>query len=165
MAQTHRSLSLPWRLMRYLNQRVMPKTRPEERAGGLVLLLTTTGRKSGLPRQTRLQYELDNDVIYVAAARGQRADWFRNVLVHPRVEVQVKGKRQFGLAEPITDPVRIADFLELRLKRHPLMIRLMLLSHRLVRADRAHLERLAAKLAMVVIHFPADALDSKTGEW
>ena len=165
MTQTQRSLSLPWRLMRFLNRHLMPKTRPEVRLGGLVLLLTTTGRKSGLPRQTRLQYEKEEGMIFVAAARGQQADWFRNILVNPHVEVQVDGQALRGLAEPITDPVRIADFLELRLKRHPLMIRLMLLSHGLVKTDRAHLERLAANLAMVAIRFPADALDSKPGEW
>ncbi len=157
MTQTHRTLSLPWRLMRFLNRRLMPKTRPEVRLSGLVLLLTTTGRKSGLPRQTRLQYEKDGGVIYVAAARGQQADWFRNIVANPRVEVQFEGQSLRGLAEPITDSIRIADFLELRLKRHPLMIRLMLLSHGLFRTDRVHLERLAAQLALVAIRFQTDA--------
>jgi deazaflavin-dependent oxidoreductase (nitroreductase family) len=157
MSPTHRSLSLPWRLMRLLNRHVMPRTRPEVRLSGLVLLLTTTGRKSGLPRQTRLQYEKEEGVIYVAAARGQQADWFRNILANPRVEVQFEGQSLRGLAEPITDSTRIADFLELRLKRHPLMIRLMLLSHGLVRADRVHLERLAAQLALVAIRLQTDA--------
>lgn len=156
MTQTHRSLSLPWRLMRFLNRRLMPKTRPEVRLSGLVLLLTTTGRKSGLLRQTRLQYEKEEGVIYVASARGQQADWFRNIVAHPRVEVQFEGQSLCGLAKPITDPVRIADFLELRLMRHPLMIRLMLLSHGLVKTDRAHLEQLAANLAVVAIRFPTD---------
>jgi deazaflavin-dependent oxidoreductase (nitroreductase family) len=157
MTQTHRSIGLPWRLMRFLNRHVMPKAKPEERASGLVLLLTTTGRKSGLPRQTRLQYEKEEGVIYVAAARGQRADWFRNILANPRVGVQLEGQSLRGLAEPVTDPTRIADFLELRLKRHPLMIRLMLLSHGLVKTDRAHLEQLAAKLAVVAISLQTDA--------
>jgi deazaflavin-dependent oxidoreductase (nitroreductase family) len=62
--------------MRFVNRRVMPKTHPEVRLSGLVLLLTTTGRKSGRPRQTRLQYEKEGGVIYVASARGQQADWF-----------------------------------------------------------------------------------------
>jgi len=152
-----RSPSLPWRLMRFLNRRLMPKTRPEVRLSGLVLLLTTTGRKSGLPRQTRLQYEKEEGVIYVASARGQQADWFRNILANPRVEVQFEGQSLRGLAEPITDSTRIAVFLELRLKRHPLMIRLMLLSHGLFRTDRVHLERLAAQLALVAIRFQTDA--------
>ena len=157
MTQAHRSIGLPWRLMRFLNRHVMPKIKPEERASGLVLLLTTTGRKSGLPRQTRLQYEKEGGVIYVAAARGQQADWFRNILANPRVGVHLEGQSWHGLAEPFTDPARIADFLELRLKRHPLMIRLMLLSHGLVKTDRAHLERLAAQLAVVAIRLQTDA--------
>ena len=151
MTPAHRSLGLPWRLMRFLNRRLMPKTRPEVRLSGLVLLLTTTGRKSGLPRQTRLQYEKEGSAIYVAAARGQQADWFRNILANPHVEVQIEGQSLRGMSEPITDPVRIADFLELRLERHPLMVRLMLLSHGLIRADRVHLEQLAAGLALVRI--------------
>src|SRR5512135_275514 len=106
MTQTHCSLSLPWRLMRFANQRLMPKTRPEVRLSGLVLLMTTTGRKSGLPRQTRLQYEKEGGVVYVAAARGQQADWFRNIVANPHVEVQIEGQSLPGLAEPITDPVR-----------------------------------------------------------
>ncbi len=151
MTQTHRSLSWPWRLMRFLNRYLMPKTRPEVRLKGIVLLLTTTGRKSGLPRQTRLQYEKQDGTLYVASARGQQADWFRNILANPHVEVQLEGQAWRGLAEPITDSVRIADFLELRLKRHPLMIRLMLLSHGLVKTDRARLEQLTAGLALVAI--------------
>ena len=151
MADIHR-LSFPWRLMRFLNRHLMPKTKPEVKLSGLVLLLTTTGRKSGLPRQTRLQYEKYDGVIYVASARGQQADWFRNIVANPHVEVQIEGQSLRGLAEPITDPARIADFLELRLERHPRMIRAMLLSHGLLaRPDRAHLEQLAAKLAMVAI--------------
>ena len=43
--------------------------------GRLVLLLTTTGRKSGLHRVTPLQYEEIEGKIYVGAARGQKADW------------------------------------------------------------------------------------------
>jgi deazaflavin-dependent oxidoreductase (nitroreductase family) len=139
--------------MRFLNRRIMSRTyKPETRLGNLVLLLTTTGRKSGLPRVTPLQYEEDNGVIYVGAARGQEADWFRNIVANPRVEVQMKAGRFRGVAEPITDPARIMDFLELRLKRHPQMVGAMLLLHGLLpRSSRARLEQLAAKLALVAI--------------
>jgi deazaflavin-dependent oxidoreductase (nitroreductase family) len=120
--------------------------------GRLVLILTTTGRKSGLPRATPLQYEEQDGLIYVASARGQRADWFRNVVADLRVEVQVGARRFHGLAEPITDPARIADFLELRLRRHPHMIGAMLRGEGLpARPDRAQLERFAAKIAVVAI--------------
>src|SRR3989304_6095912 len=89
--------------------------------GRLVLLLTTTGRRTGRPRVTPLQYEELDGVFYVASARGGQADWFRNILANPRAGVRVKPRRFYGQAEPITDPARVADFLELRLARHPRM--------------------------------------------
>jgi deazaflavin-dependent oxidoreductase (nitroreductase family) len=152
MTDVRRSPGFIWRIMRFLNRHVMPKTRPEVKLKGLVLLLTTTGRKSGLPRQTRLQYEEQAGVLYVAAARGQDADWFRNIVANPHVEAQINERRFHGVAEPITDPARIADFLELRLQRHPQMVGAMLLLHGLpMRPHRANLEQLAAKLALVAI--------------
>src|SRR3989304_3801695 len=85
--------------------------------GRLILLLTTTGRKTGLPRTTPLQYEEVDGVYYVASARGAKADWFCNLLAPTEVEVQVKSRRLRGNAEPISDSMRIADFLELRPRR------------------------------------------------
>jgi len=120
--------------------------------GRLVLLLTTTGRKSGLPRVTPLQYEERDGIIYVAAARGTKADWFRNIVANPNVQVQVGSRLFDGLAEPITQPDRIADFLELRLQRRPRMVGAMLRSEGLPpHPNRAQLEQYAAKLALVVI--------------
>jgi deazaflavin-dependent oxidoreductase (nitroreductase family) len=120
--------------------------------GRLVLLLTTIGRKSGLPRVTPLQYEEVDGIYYVAAARGQKADWFRNIMAHPQVAVRVRNKHFHGLAEPITDPARIADFLELRLERRPRMIGALFQAQRLsARPDRVQLEQYAANRAMVII--------------
>jgi deazaflavin-dependent oxidoreductase (nitroreductase family) len=120
--------------------------------GRLMLILTTTGRKSGLPRATPLQYEERDGLIYVASARGQRADWFRNIVADPRIEVQIGARRFRGLAEPITDPACIADFLELRLRRHPRMMGAMLRGEGLpARPNRAQLEQFAAKIAVVAI--------------
>ncbi|MBN1221037.1 MAG: nitroreductase family deazaflavin-dependent oxidoreductase [Anaerolineae bacterium] len=120
--------------------------------GRLVLLLTTIGRKSGQPRVTPLQYEEIDGIIYVAAARGQQADWFRNIVANPKVEVRVKDKYFHGLAEPITDPARIADFLELRFERHPWMLRAMFRAQGWSsRPNRGQLEQYAANRAMVVI--------------
>ena len=94
--------------------------------GNFILLLTHTGRKSGTRYVTPLQFEKMNGVYCVGAGRGQRADWFRNILANPQVHVQVS-RIQFDCeAEPVTDPGRVADFLEYRLKRHPLMIGLIL---------------------------------------
>jgi deazaflavin-dependent oxidoreductase (nitroreductase family) len=121
--------------------------------GKIILLLTTTGRKSGLPRVTPLQYEEIDGKYYLGAARGQKADWFRNILADPRVDLRVKNQRLRGLAEPVTDPVRIADFLEIRLQRHPRMVGLMMEKiHKLPRRPtRQQLEKLAVEEAMVII--------------
>ena len=121
--------------------------------GRIVLLLTTTGRKTGLARVTPLQYEEVDGAIYVVSARGTGAHWFRNILADPRVSVRVKSRRCHGTAQPVTDPVRIAEFLELRLRRHPKMIGAILRSEGLSEAPtRAELENYSRRLAMVVIH-------------
>jgi deazaflavin-dependent oxidoreductase (nitroreductase family) len=121
--------------------------------GKLILLLTTTGRKSGRPRVTPLQYEDVDGAIYLGAARGQQADWVRNILADPRVTVRV-GARQFsGIAEIISDVPRIVDFLELRLQHHPKMVGAMLRSEGLpVPPSRSRLEAYAAGLTVAVIH-------------
>ncbi len=120
--------------------------------GRFVLLLTTTGRRSGLPRTTPLQYEEIDGAIYVASARGAKADWFRNILACPRVHVRI-GLRHFdALAEPVTDSCRIADFLELRLHRHPRMVGAILRSEGLPSApSRLDLETYAHRLALVIL--------------
>ena len=90
--------------------------------GRFILLLTTTGRKSGLQRVTPLQYEKIGAEYYVGAARGLKADWVRNLQSDPHVEVRVGARRLQATAEVVTDPGRFADFLEVRLQRHPWMI-------------------------------------------
>lgn len=122
--------------------------------GGIILLLTTTGRKSGLRRVTPLQYEKIGEDYYVGAARGVKADWVRNIQAFPQVDVRVGAKRFHGAAEVITDPSRIADFLEVRLQRHPRMIGLILeKAHGLPRRpSRAQLEELGRTEAFVILH-------------
>ena len=120
--------------------------------GNLVLLLTTIGRKSHKPRVTPLQYEEIEGRIYLGAALGQKADWFRNIRADPRVEVHLKSRRFSGLAETVTDPKRIADFLEVRLCRHPRMISTMLRAEGIrTPPGRCELEKYAEHLALVVI--------------
>ena len=144
--------SLAWRLLRLMNRRIATRVLATGRGPNrLVLLLTTTGRKSGLPRVTPLQFEEIDGVYYVGAARGVHADWFRNVVANPHVEVQIQQKHFATIAEPITDSARIADFRELRLQRHPVMMRAMLLMHGLFQPTRANIERLASSLALVVL--------------
>ncbi len=121
--------------------------------GRIVLLLTTTGRKTGLPRVTPLQYEEIDGDIYVASALGTRADWFRNLQANSCVKVRIADEEFEARAEAVTDACRIADFLELRLRRHPRMVGAILRSVGLPAApSRADLEQYAGQLAMAILH-------------
>ncbi len=122
--------------------------------GKLVLLLTTTGRKSGRQRVTPLQYEEIDGLYYLGAARGLKADWVRNIQSCPQVEIRVGAKHFRGCAEVVNDPSKFADFMEVRLRRHPRMIGLIMeKAHGLPRRpSREQLEGLAANEAMVIVH-------------
>lgn len=123
--------------------------------GKLVLLLTTTGRKTGLSRVTPLQYEQIDGKYFVASAFGDRADWYRNILADPDVRVCVGRKKFKAIAEPSTDPVRIADFLEYRLAHRPRMIGMMLRAEGLpLSPSRQDLESFAENKAIVIIQPP-----------
>ncbi len=139
-----RLLKLPVRTLYALGLGTLP--------GRFVLLLTTVGRKSGLHRVTPLQYDEVDGKYYVGSARGVKADWFRNILANPEVEVQVKSRRFHGMAEPITDPGQIADLLEVRQRRHPRMMAGFFRAEGYPSTpSREQLELYAAKRAMVVI--------------
>ena len=122
--------------------------------GRIILLLTTTGRKSGMKRVTPLQYEKIGEDYYLGAARGLKADWVRNIQSNPQVEIRVGAKRFEGCAEVVTDPCRFADFLEVRLERHPRLIGfIMEKAHGLPRhLSREQLEGLAKNEAVVIVH-------------
>ena len=139
-----------WRLMRL--PRIWYKIGLGSVVGRIFLLLTTTGRKTGLPRETPLQYEEVNGAIYVASARGMDADWVRNIAANPLVTVQIRARRFEGTAEIVTSPARIADFLQLRLERRPRMMGAMLRAEGLPpNPTRADLEALATRIVVVAI--------------
>lgn len=120
--------------------------------GRVVLLLTTIGRKSGLPRVTPLQYEEMDGCIYVASARGTKADWYRNIVANPNVNIRVRTRQFDGAAEPVIDPGRIADFLEYRLSKNPRMIGFIMSREGVSKnPTRVELEKHAEGKAMVII--------------
>ena len=128
--------------------------------GHLVLLLTTTGRKTGNSHTVGVQYELIDGKYFIGVADGTRADWYRNILKNDNVMVRV-GKAVFhAKATVITDISRIADFMEYRLKKHPLMIRLILRMDGVKgRINRQTLTDYAGRIGLVTV-FPLHQADS-----
>ncbi len=69
-----------------------------------ILLLTTTGRRSGEPRTTPLIHGRDGDDYLVVASMGgapQHPHWYRNLVAQPSARIQVR-------AEHITVTARTA---------------------------------------------------------
>jgi deazaflavin-dependent oxidoreductase (nitroreductase family) len=121
--------------------------------GRVILLLTTTGRKTGRLRVTPLQYEEIEGLIHIGSARGTKADWYRNIEANPTVEVQVRNKRFKGRGEAVTDPQRVTDFLEHRLRNRPRFVGALMRTEGVPpNPTREQLETYAAKRAMVIIH-------------
>ena len=139
--------------MKNLNAHMMASYKRGFGPTRVVLLLTTIGRKSGLPRTTPLQYEEVDGDYYIASARGADADWFKNICANPKVQVQICRREFEAIAEAVTDPIRIADFIELRLRRHPVMIRLImwLFDGLPLHISRANLEKFCNEKAMVML--------------
>jgi deazaflavin-dependent oxidoreductase (nitroreductase family) len=62
--------------------------------GAPILLLTTTGRKSGEPRTSALIFGRDGDDLLLVASQGgapTHPNWYHNLSANPDVEVQVQG--------------------------------------------------------------------------
>jgi deazaflavin-dependent oxidoreductase (nitroreductase family) len=61
-------------------------------AGAPMLLLTTTGAKSGQARVSPMVYTTDNDRMVIIASKGgapSHPDWFHNLRANPEVTVEV----------------------------------------------------------------------------
>ena len=88
-----------------------------ERAPGWVLL-TTKGRKTGLPREVLLPCERFDDCVLVISTYGRRSDWIRNIERQPQVRLTSAGQAVEGRAE-IVEAVAARQAL---LSAHPFFV-------------------------------------------
>jgi deazaflavin-dependent oxidoreductase (nitroreductase family) len=71
-------------------------------AGGRVLLLTTTGRKTGREHTVPLLYLEDGEDVVVVASNGGTAShpaWWLNLMSNPEATVEVGGRKECVWAE------------------------------------------------------------------
>jgi deazaflavin-dependent oxidoreductase (nitroreductase family) len=62
-----------------------------------ILLLTTTGRKSGKSRTTPLLYMKDGENMVIVASNGGNANhpgWYHNIRANPDIEVEIGRDKQ-----------------------------------------------------------------------
>ena len=77
--------------------------------GRPLLLLTTTGAKSGQRRTMPLMYLRDGDRVFVFASKGgapTNPDWYHNLLAHPEVMVELGDQTYTATAKPVTGEER-----------------------------------------------------------
>ena len=69
-----------------------------------LLLLTTTGRRSGKPHTSPMMFVPDGDRYLVIASNNGATtdpDWYRNLLAHPSVTVEMPGGEFRATATPL----------------------------------------------------------------
>lgn len=70
--------------------------------GGMnVLLLTTTGRKTGQPRTVPVLYETDGqDLVIIASNSGspEHPAWYNNLEANPQVELEIRHEKKKAVA-------------------------------------------------------------------
>ena len=75
----------------------------DARTSGQIMVITHIGRKSGLRRQTPVNYALVDGELYCTAGFGRLSDWYRNIRAQPKVEVWLPHGRWMGEVSDITD--------------------------------------------------------------
>jgi deazaflavin-dependent oxidoreductase (nitroreductase family) len=85
---------------------VNPFVKAASRAGlplpGLVIL-ETTGRRSGVPRRTPVGKALDGDTLWIVTEHGRRAGYVRNIQANPHVRVKVGPRWRAGTARVLSE--------------------------------------------------------------
>jgi deazaflavin-dependent oxidoreductase (nitroreductase family) len=80
-----------------------------ELGGRHILLLTTTGARTGQPHTTPMMYVPDGDRLLVFASNAgapRHPDWYRNLVAHPEATVEAAGEAYPARAEVTTGAER-----------------------------------------------------------
>lgn len=125
--------------------------------GRWMMVLTTTGRKSGLPRRTMIECHWLNGRKYAPSGFGARSQWYQNIMANPYVTVQTTDGTEAMQAIRVTDDAELLAIFEmLQCEDPPFILNAYLKSIDLERADPA--EIIANKERIYWLRFePTDA--------
>jgi deazaflavin-dependent oxidoreductase (nitroreductase family) len=65
--------------------------------------LTTTGRRTGRPHTIEIWFALSGQTIYLLSGGRDNADWVKNLLQHPQVQVKLREQVFSGQARLVSD--------------------------------------------------------------
>lgn len=91
-------------------------------AGASLLIMTTTGAKTGLPRPALVGYDRDGDCYVVVgsnAGRDEQPTWLANITKNPVVTVEV-GTEKFQARTRITEGAERRRLLDARIAAVPM---------------------------------------------
>jgi deazaflavin-dependent oxidoreductase (nitroreductase family) len=90
-----------------------------------IVILETTGRRSGQARRTPVGRSIVGDTLWVVAEHGLRAAYVRNVEADPRVRVRVGRRWRAGTAHILRDDDWRARQREMPNRANSAMVRVM----------------------------------------
>jgi len=80
--------------------------------GRIFAILTITGRKSGLPRRTMVEYHRFNGKKYIVSGFGEEAQWYKNIVADPRITAQTSDGTESVRAVRVTDDDELIDVID-----------------------------------------------------
>ena len=81
--------------------------------GHQMVLISHTGRKSGLTRRTMTELHVVNGKKYAPSGFGRRSQWYRNIEADPRVTIQTASGAESVIASRVTDDDELLSLMDL----------------------------------------------------
>jgi deazaflavin-dependent oxidoreductase (nitroreductase family) len=78
-----------------------------------MVLISHTGRKTGLTRRTMTELHVVNGRKYAPSGFGRRAQWYRNIEADPRVTIQTAAGAESAIARRVTDGEELLSLMDL----------------------------------------------------
>ncbi len=91
--------------------------------GRFSVLISHTGRKSGLTRRTLTELHVVNGKKYAPSGFGRRAQWYRNIEADPWVTIQTADGAESAIARRVTDGDELLSLMDLETPMNRVMVR------------------------------------------
>ena len=99
---------------------------------GKVMILTTQGRKTGMPRDTALWYVHEGRTIYCASRRGEGSQWLLNLRANPDVSLRIGNSWFTSIGSFVTDPLETDQVIRKLERKYQYLGKFLLRRDRLV---------------------------------
>ena len=74
--------------------------------------LTVTGRKSGREISNPVWFVFEDPTLYLLPVKGSDTQWYKNVLMNPKIKVDARGEDEEFRAHPTGDSAQVKAVVE-----------------------------------------------------